>query len=115
MQLMKELIPEIHITMSKSWALRTKSLKVYPIPAGGNHTLRISNNGKVKNVSLPNMKLIVEIGNGKHIGKTIYKQNNELYDKMEEMYLHYWYKSEDFREYNNKKNDRYDSKTFGSK
>jgi len=82
-----------------AWALRTEALKVYPVPTQGSHTAQMKVDGKTKKVTLPNMKLVIEIGNAKHLGKEVYKQNKEMYDKIESIYLHYWSQSKEYITY----------------
>ena len=68
-----------------SWALKGKHLRVYPVTTKENYTHKV---GKKTN-NLSYVKLVVEIGNAKHLGTAIYKQH-EISDKVCEIYLHYY-------------------------
>ena len=61
---------------ARSWAWSGNHLKVYPVPTQDHYNTKGSTGRKI---SLPYVKLVIEIGNAKHEGKEIYKQNsNEL-------------------------------------
>ena len=45
---------------------------------------------KGKTVTLNKVKLQIEIGNGLHLGTGEYKQDKEMSDKIEEIYLYYY-------------------------
>lgn len=68
-----------------SWALKGSHLRVYPITTKENYTHKV---GK-KTVNLSYVKLVLEIGNSKHVGKEIYKQH-EMHEKVCEIYKHYY-------------------------
>ncbi len=68
-----------------SWALNGNHLKVYPI-------LHKSESYKPKGrkkVTLFKVKLVIEIGNAKHIGTEVYRQD-EITPKICEIYKHYY-------------------------
>ena len=70
-----------------SWALKGNHLKVYPVPQTKEAYQTKTPQGK--KTSLFKVKLIIEIGNAKHIGKDLYKQN-EYQTKVFEIYNHYY-------------------------
>ena len=75
---------------ARVWAFNGEHLKVYPQPIT---KLYNTKNSIGKTVSLPYVNLVLEIGNAKHLGKEVYKQNSEaLKAKTDELYLHYYYK-----------------------
>lgn len=69
-----------------SWALNGNHLKVYPEIAKETYICR-----RKKKVTLHKLKLVIEIGNAKHLGKELYKQH-EITDKVCEIYTHYYNK-----------------------
>ena len=68
-----------------SWALKGNHLRVYPVPTKNNYTHKV---GK-KTLNLNYVKLVLEIGNAKHLGKEEYKQH-EFSEKVCEIYKHYY-------------------------
>jgi len=70
-----------------SWALKGEHLRVYPVLTNENYTHKV---GK-KTRNLPKVRLVIEIGNAKHMGKEVYKQH-EFSEKVCEIYLHYYNK-----------------------
>ena len=70
-----------------AWALNGEHLKVTPIvQANSAYKAKI----KGKTVTLNKVKLQIEIGNGLHLGTGEYKQDKEMSDKIEEIYLYYY-------------------------
>ena len=70
-----------------SWALNGEHLKVIPVvQIGSAYKTKI----KGKTVTLNKVKLQIEIGNGLHLGTGEYKQDKEMSDKIEEIYLYYY-------------------------
>ena len=68
-----------------SWALKGNHLRVYAVPTKENYTHKV---GK-KTVNLSYVKLVIEIGNAKHLGKETYKQHL-MHEKVCEIYKFYY-------------------------
>ena len=73
-----------------SWALNGNHLKVYPVRTKEHYNVMVTNGGKARKASKCYVKLCIEIGNGKHIGKEQYKQELEMTSKILEIYNHYY-------------------------
>ena len=72
---------------ARRWAFRNQYIRVYPVPI--NKTYKDTYNGKKINFNYVN--LCIEIGNAKHIGKEVYKQNSKaIKEKTDEIYIHYY-------------------------
>ena len=72
-----------------SWALRTNSLLVYP--EASNETYKTTNR-RNKAITVRKCRLVIRIGNAEHKGKEQYRQTQEMTDKIEEIYIHYYNK-----------------------
>jgi len=70
-----------------SWALKGNHLRVYAEPIKQYYTHKT---GKTTR-NLAYVRLVLEIGNAKHVGTEVYKQH-EHSEKVEEIYLHYYNK-----------------------
>ena len=73
-----------------SWALNGNHLKVYPVRTKEHYNVMVASEGKARKTSKCYVKLCIEIGNGKHIGKDLYKQEVEMTNKITEIYKHYY-------------------------
>tara|TARA_R110002074_G_scaffold27963_2_gene80744 strand:+ start:339 stop:602 length:264 start_codon:yes stop_codon:yes gene_type:complete len=73
-----------------SWALNGNHLKVYPVRTKEFYNVMVTAIGKPRKTSKCYVKLCIEIGNGKHIGKELYKQELEMTTKIIEIYTHYY-------------------------
>ena len=73
--------------LAKSWAFNEKELKVYPEVVRETYK---STDSRGKKTTLNKVKLIVQIGNSKHVGTQLYKQDLEMTDKANEIYIHYY-------------------------
>mgnify|MGYP001578675069 CR=1 FL=1 len=73
--------------LAKSWAFNEKELKVYPEVVRETYK---TTNSKGKKVTLNKVKLIVQIGNSKHVGTQVYRQDAEMVNKVNEIYIHYY-------------------------
>lgn len=86
---------EAEIRAAWSWAVSTEHVKVIPHVVA--EAYKIKRNKKT--VTIPKVKLIVLIGNSRHIGEHLYKQDREMSNKIDEIYLHYFRKSEYYKHY----------------
>jgi len=68
-----------------SWALKGNHLRVYAVPTKSMYTYKKG----TKTVNLSYVKLVIEIGNAKHLGKEEYKQH-EMHIKVCEIYKYYY-------------------------
>ena len=66
------------------WAMDNNYVKIYPQPIAKGYKFK----GR-KTQTIPYVKLVIEIGNAKHIGETEYKQH-EITDKICELYQYYY-------------------------
>jgi hypothetical protein len=74
-----------------SWALAGSHLRVYPVVQKNTYNANKSvTGGKPRSVQVNYVKLCIEIGNAKHIGKEIYKQDESMTNKIMEIYCHYY-------------------------
>jgi len=76
-------------TKAMSWALRTKSLRVYPVPTKEMYTTKVGRSTR----TIPKVQLCIEMGNAKHMGKEIYQQDEAMTDKINQIYIHYYNKA----------------------
>ena len=72
-----------------SWALNGNHLRVYPIAVAENYKTKNKLN---KTITLNKVKLVIEIGNSKTEGKMLYKQDRELTEAINRIYVHYYEK-----------------------
>jgi len=74
-----------------NWAIEGKHLRVYPQPIDGDiYTAKRMRNGKPRTVSINKVRLVIEIEGSKHLGKFIYKQDEEMSKAIGDIYLHYY-------------------------
>lgn len=78
-----------------SWALKGNHLKVYPIIDKETYTIGGTvGKSKTKRQVLKHMvRLVIEIGNAQHVGDQLYRQDEEMTNKMNEIYIHYYLKA----------------------
>ena len=81
------------IDKAKSWALRTQEVIVYPIPSTSQYGYNKMVNGKRKKISKAKVNIGIRIGNAVHVGKHLYEQEQQLTDKVNEIYAHYYLKA----------------------
>jgi len=72
-----------------SWALKGSHLKVYPIMAQETYKTKDKLN---KSITINKVRLVIEIGNSRTEGKLLYKQDRELTDAINKIYVHYYKK-----------------------
>ena len=68
----------MHTIYTKCWE---KELFIYPLPIKESY---YENKQRINKC-----KIVIKTGQKEIIGKGIYKQNEELYNKINELYLHY--------------------------
>jgi len=73
-----------------SWALNGNHLRVYAVRTREFYNVMVTANGKARKTSKCYVKLCIEIGNAKHVGKETYKQELETTNKILEIYNHYY-------------------------
>ena len=73
-----------------SWAFNGNHLKVYPVRTKEHYNVMVTAIGKPRKASKCYVKLCIEIGNAKHVGKELYKQEVEMTNKITEIYKHYY-------------------------
>jgi len=82
------------IEKAKSWAMSTNSLRVYPQCTVNTYTYRgVGANGKSKTKTKSYVNLVIETGNARHVGKHEYEQGQQMTDKVNEIYVHYYLKA----------------------
>ena len=72
-----------------SWALNGNHLRVYPILAQETYKTKNKLN---KSITINKVRLVIEIGNSRTEGKLLYKQDRELTEAINKIYLHYYNK-----------------------
>ena len=72
-----------------SWALNTDSLLVYPVTSNETYKTKSRRN---KSITCRTCRLVIRIGNAEHKGKEQYRQDMEMTNKIEEIYIHYYNK-----------------------
>lgn len=72
-----------------SWALNGNHLRVYPIIAQPTYKTK---NRLNKSVTVNKVKLVIESGNSRTEGKMLYKQDRELTEAINRIYVHYYEK-----------------------
>ena len=76
---------------AKSWALRTGALRVYPQTVLETYGCQVrGNDGKYRKGSKHYVELVIETGNSRHVGKHRYEQGQQMTDKINEIYIHYY-------------------------
>lgn len=83
-------ITETQYRDAESWCLRNNHVKVYPVPQNTSYDVRGPRN---KKRTVPYVKLVVQIGNAHHEGQELYRQDEQMTDKMKAIYWHYYNKS----------------------
>ncbi len=73
-----------------SWALNGEHLKVYPVRTKEFYKTTVNAGGKPRKISLCYVKLCIDIGNGRHVGKDTYRQDLQMTNKILEIYTHYY-------------------------
>lgn len=78
-----------------SWALKGNHLRVYPVITKEIYTIKaFVGKSKTKRDKAMNMvRLCIEIGNAKHMGDQMYQQGEEMSNKIDEIYIHYYNKA----------------------
>ena len=80
---------EEQLRAAESWALKNH-LRVYPQLTMSTYEIKEAR-GKKKTLHYVN--LVIQINNAVHIGKELYKQDEEMRAKQLEIYWHYYNKS----------------------
>ena len=81
------------IDKAKSWCLNTEEVIVYPIPSTSSYGYTKIVNGKRKKISKAKVNIAIRVGNSIHVGKHLYEQEEQLTDKVNEIYVHYYLKA----------------------
>jgi hypothetical protein len=79
---------------AKSWAFSTGALRVYPQCVIDTYTYSYTNKeGKRRVKQKHYVQLVIEMGNSRHVGKHQYEQEQQMTDKVSEIYVHYYLKA----------------------
>ena len=73
-----------------SWGISSKEVIVYPKPVKETYTFNKQVNGKRRKVTLPKVKLIVQIGNKRVQGKYEYQQSDQMSQAISDIYTYYY-------------------------
>lgn len=75
-------------TRARLWAHKTQSVIIYPVieKTAPTYSYRRGN----RKVVLQKAKIAIRVGNGVTLGKGYYEQNEELTDKINELYIYYY-------------------------
>jgi inosine-uridine nucleoside N-ribohydrolase len=73
---------------ARLWAFKTESVIIYPLVIwdAPTYSYAIGN----RKVVLQKANIVIKVGNGETIGKSFYKQNSELENKINELYIYYY-------------------------
>jgi hypothetical protein len=70
-----------------SWALKGNHLRVYPVPVDVTYKTKNKLN---KSVTVRKVKLVIEHGNSTIEGKLLYKQDREMTEAIQKLYVYYY-------------------------
>lgn len=76
----------IEIEAAKSWCFRNH-IKVVPVLAETSYQIR---GPRGKKINKRHVRLVIDLNDAQHVGKEVYTQEQEMTDKMNEIYLHYY-------------------------
>jgi hypothetical protein len=71
------------------WALKGNHLRVYPVPVAENYKTKNKLN---KSITVSKVKLVIEHGNSTIEGKLLYRQDREMTEAINKIYVHYYQK-----------------------
>ena len=73
---------------ARLWAFKTESVIIYPlvIKDAPTYSYTVGN----KKVVLQKAKIVIKVGNGETVGESFYKQDSELENKINELYIYYY-------------------------
>ena len=80
---------EEQLREAESWALKNH-IRVYPKVTASTYEIR---GARGKKKTLYYVNLVLQINNALHVGKELYKQDEEMTNKQLEIYWHYYNKS----------------------
>lgn len=80
---------EEQLRKAESWALKNH-IRVYPQLTTSTYEIR---GARGKKKTLHYVNLVLQINNALHVGKELYKQDDEMRNKQLEIYNHYYLKS----------------------
>lgn len=82
------------VNKAKSWAFTTGALRVYPQCVLETYTHSyVTKDGKRRTKQKHYVQLVIETGNSRHVGKHQYEQEQQMTDKINEIYVHYYLKA----------------------
>lgn len=84
---------------AKSWALESGAVKVFPQCVLETYTYTyMSKEGKKRSKQKHYVQLVIETGNSRHVGKHKYEQEQQMTDKVNEIYVHYYLKANPYED-----------------
>lgn len=78
---------------ARSWALNGSHLRVFPQVTTSTYSYKSSVDGKPRTKTLNYVNLVIETGNARHVGTQEYKQDTEMTDGINKIYVHYYLKA----------------------
>lgn len=84
--------------MAASWCIENNIL-ISPAIQRETYTASVKRDGRTKKINLPKVKIQISIEGSKNIGKKLYRQDTELWDKVQELKTYYWHGSKDYINY----------------
>ena len=78
---------------ARSWALNGSHLRVFPQLTTSTYSYKSSVDGKPRTKTLNYVNLVIETGNARHVGTQEYKQDTEMTDGINKIYIHYYLKA----------------------
>lgn len=87
-------VKEFEDVLAVSYCLRNH-IKIYPVATNEVYQVK---KGR-KKVTLPKMKIVIDYDGSRKTGQMIFKQDEELYSKIQSLYIHYWHSSQNYITY----------------
>ncbi len=81
------------VLKARSWAMNGSHLRVFPQLTTSTYSYKSSVDGKPKTKTLNHVNLVIETGNARHVGTQEYKQDTEMTDGINKIYVHYYLKA----------------------
>ena len=82
------------VNKAKAWAFNTGALRVYPQCVLDSYAYTyVTKDGKKRTKRKHYVQLVIETGNSRHVGKHHYEQEQQMTEKINEIYVHYYLKA----------------------
>lgn len=78
---------DVEATRARIWANNTDSVRIYPVVVPGAPTYSYKRGNR--KVVLQKVKVAIQVGNGVTTGEVFYKQDEELEEIVNKLYIYY--------------------------